>query len=446
MPNVLVIVIDTLRVDRVGAFGGGRNLTPNLDKLAERATVYQRAYAASSWTKPSVASLWTSRYPAQHGVTDFHIGLPRSEMTFAEVLFNAGYVTAGIQANPFLDNLGAFDQGFGYYPRLTNTDAPVQHRKSDGDNAAGDNQRTSSENIYPAASRLNERALYWVSESERTPAKQKPRFLYVHYMEPHSPLRPDEDILRSIEPKAAEYDLDNLNAIVPAARIYPQSEETWAKIRTLYDAEVKGVDRAIGKLLRALTRRGFLDNCIIVVTSDHGEEFGDHGLSGHGNSLFPEEIHVPLLIVAPNQTERADVYSTVSHIDVAPTLLNLIGVIPPESFEGEILNKPNQAKVAYSSLEPVWRHAPEKGQTPIVHAESFVVDLHQLLRHPDGRTSGENWGRNSSKGDLTPAEFRNLERQFSKFRPRTRRNPSQPTTMSVDDETRRRLEALGYLR
>jgi arylsulfatase A-like enzyme len=214
LPNVLVIVVDTLRADRVGAFGNQAGLTPNLDSLAANATVYQNAYPLSSWTKPSMASLWTSRFPTQHGVVDFDIQMPETEITIPEILHDVGYVTAGFQSNLLLTKRHGFAQGFGHYVIYgTDDDVPGPTKP------------------HPKAATLNREALHWVDLTDRPWWKRNPRLLYIHYMEPHSPLDPDPEIWAETATKKDHRGIADLNTKFLISRLYPQPEEVWFELR-----------------------------------------------------------------------------------------------------------------------------------------------------------------------------------------------------------------------
>ncbi|MFT4569788.1 MAG: arylsulfatase A-like enzyme [Hyphomicrobiaceae bacterium] len=432
LPNVLVIVVDTLRADRVGAFGNEQGLTPNLDALAANATVYRNAYPLSSWTKPSMASLWTSRYPAQHGVVDFDMQMPESETTVPELLENAGYLTAGFQGNVLLTARHGFSKGFGYY--ITFGTEP------DG---------TGPKKPHELAEVLNREALHWVDASTRPWWKRRPRLLYLHYMEPHSPLDPDPEIWRETATKKDHRDVEDLNNRFLVSRIYPQPEDVWFEIHEAYNAQVKGLDRDIGRLVDELRTRGFLDNCIIVVTSDHGEHLGEHGMAGHGLSLHGEETHVPFFIASPDQKLRRDIDGPVSHIDFAPTLLGLIGLTPPAAFEGRDLatTADGSSGVAYSSLQQTHRKQEPKAHERIAHTASLVSNQYRLLRPADGTISVERLADGSGKlaPPPSPEDVDSLTAVLNQIGVAGSRNPSPVVTKKIDDDMKTKLKALGYL-
>jgi len=331
-PDVIFILIDTLRADRLGCYGSERGVTPFLDSLAKESFVFRRAYAQSSWTNPSVASLFTSRFPSQHRAT----GKPRtspapapSEVTLAEALRAHGYATAAFVANgglfgrargPKTPELG-FAQGFDLYRMYGGSWVPPR----------GPKRRFR----HTRAGEINVHALSWLAA--RSKEDRRPLFLYLHYMEPHSPYAPSPVALARVGRDRAALQRVNAHNWLWNRGDVDQAEVDM--LADIYDAEVLSVDGSVRVLLNRLRRLGYLDHAIVIVTSDHGEEFRGHGRIGHGESLYESLIHVPLLIHVPGLKRRVDLPGVVSQIDVAPTLLEWVGAPVPESFQGHSLRR-----------------------------------------------------------------------------------------------------------
>ena len=318
-PNVVVVVADTFRIDRLGAYGNQRGLTPFLDQLATRGIVFRNAYATSSWTCPSVASLFTSRYPSQHRVVDYDSKLPEREVTLAERFAQAGYFTAAFTANFRLSKELGYAQGFDLY------------------NAYLEDEKVT-------ISKLDEQTTTWLDWAKN--GYGKPLFLYYHLMETHSPYDPDRELRgeeelalrRQLGPVAADgAHATAINAALDAYRWQELEATDVSLLESLYDVEVALLDFRLRRLFALLERRGILPNALVVFTADHGEEFRDHGLLLHGTSLFNELIHVPLLVVPPGPPRPLAVDANVSLVDVAPTLLALLGLPPEPHFEGRPL-------------------------------------------------------------------------------------------------------------
>jgi len=318
-PNVILIVADTLRADRLGAYGDTRGLTPFLDELAERGVVFRNAYAASSWTCPSVASLFTSRYPSQHHVTDLDSKLPESEVTLAERLGEQRYFTGFFSANFRLSKELGYTQGFNLVQSLFSEDKIT-------------------------ADRLVEDSARWLDWAKNGWGHSV--FLYYHLMETHSPYDPEheshdpaETALRRRLGVGADdaARVAAANGLLTAHRWRELGAADVSLLESLYDAEVALLDFRLRALFADLERRRLLDGAIVVFTADHGEEFRDHGLLLHGTSLFNELIRVPLIVLLPGVREGRVVDANVSLVDVAPTMLELAGLPAEPRFEGHPL-------------------------------------------------------------------------------------------------------------
>ena len=436
-PNVLLVVVDTLRADRLGTYGNQGGLTPFLDELAARGVVFLHAYAASSWTNPSVASLMTSRHQSQHQVLTFASMLAAGETTLAEVLRAHGYATAGFSANGGLAPGQGFAQGFETYRAY-----PTQ-------------QRPDTRKMFwppePAAT-LNRVALEWL---DAQPGGQ-PVFLYLQYMEPHTPYAPPPDALAHVMNGAPHPDLPTINVAASVGHMRALEPEMLVNIQKAYDATVYDLDRSLRTLFAALEQRGFLDDAVVVVTADHGEEFRDHGGMGHGKSLYNEVVHVPLLMLTPG--DPAGIVETVTPlVDVAPTVLELAGIRPPRSFagqsvcsllgphvrcsgapvavEGTALSELNSNANIDRPVPGPHRHALVVGDDKVLTGfEPDQVQFYDLAADPDER--------NPSAFDEPTRHA--LRERLAAMVGEAGEDASAPRTRPVDDETRERLRALGY--
>ncbi len=291
--NVLFIVIDTLRADRLHAYGYERETTPNLDALAARGVRFAHVESQSSWTKASMASLWTGMYPTRTGVWRFSHAMPQEAMMPAEIFQEAGFRTAGVWRNGWIANNFGFDQGFDLYIR------PSKHR------AVGNVQRNN-----PSVYRLpgtdadaTESAMEFLVESG-----DDRFFLYVHYMDVHQYL-------------------------------YADSSPIWGtSFSDIYDSALHWTDRNVGLLVGALEHQGLLDDTLIVIASDHGEAFFEHGEEGHARNLYREVQEVPLIVVPPfSLSPGVVVQERVANVDIWPTILDIVGLSPIPGAEGQSL-------------------------------------------------------------------------------------------------------------
>lgn len=298
-PNVIVYVVDCLRADHVGAYGYSLDTTPNLDALAADGVVLQNLTSCAPWTKPSTACLFTSLLPTFHQARTVDDALARDRTTLAEVFQGAGYETAAWVANPVIDpRVFFFNQGFDRWADLRSFE-----------------ERSRRENIHDIetdAADITKGVLPWLGEH-----RNETFFLYLHSLDLHFGYRPRP-------PFDAKF-------VSPGSRGLERDRE-------LYDNELAYNDAEIGKLVAELKRLGLYDDTILFVTADHGEEFGEHGETRHGKTLYQQALHIPGILKLPGSRHaglRPDALA--SNIDTAPTLLALAGVEAPKEFQGRSL-------------------------------------------------------------------------------------------------------------
>jgi arylsulfatase A-like enzyme len=322
-PNVLLISIDTLRADHLGAYGYERDTSPFIDSLARRGVRFDDAVSASSWTLPAHMSLLTGRLPSSHGVNDSTDRLRRGVPTLAKLLRSAGYRTTAFVSWVFLSPGFGFGRGFDEYfdliPPPSQRDATSRHAIK--------------------AEAFVSRVLEWLP-AERS----EPWFLFLHLFDPHIDYEPPLEDARVFDPDLEDVSAGHYDAIKPYIRGLDASAPAMAeadaeRVRALYDGEIRYVDRQLARLFEALGERGMLDDTLVVLTADHGEEFGEHGsMEGHGWTLYDEVLHVPLILVLPDAHQAGrSIAGQVRTIDVVPTVLALTGVPPPEGLDGRSL-------------------------------------------------------------------------------------------------------------
>ena len=429
--DVIVVVVDTLRADRLGRYGNPRGLTPTLDRLADRGVRFAHAYAPASWTMPSVASLFTSRLPLQHQVRDFDSRLPDSEVTVAERLSAAGVAAAGFTANWRLTADLGYAQGFPTWRGFFNS--PGSEKK-----ARGEVLRTA--------------ALEWIDQKPAEGAPRPTRFLYLQYMEPHAPLEPPAELRARFAPDLGPDDVARLNKW--ALMLHPGREalapDDVTRIAALYDSEVAAVDVEIDRLFQALEQRGVLEHALVIVTADHGEEILEHGTFGHGSNLFNTTVHVPLIVAGPGIPAGRVVEENVSLIDLAPTLLDVLGLKPEARFEGRSLLPLLRGATATSPAAPVdvILQLPHKGGDLDLraHRDGLVRGAEKLLVGVEG--VGERFDLATDPGEQHPttlpadAPLRTaLDAATAALA--ARRQPAEEKA-AVDDATKEKLRALGY--
>ncbi|MFQ5479427.1 MAG: sulfatase-like hydrolase/transferase [Candidatus Binatia bacterium] len=314
--NVLVICVDVLRPDHVGAYGYGRATTPSIDALALSGVVFEQAFSAASWTKPSVPSYFTGRFPHQHGiyrgsreeggrlVSDF---LNSDEQTLAELFRDAGYQTVAVMGNPTVGAKSGFSQGFDVF-------------------VEPDDQ---------SAKEIRWRFLDWLDHAD----PERPFFSYLHFNDVHFPYDPPGDYRTAFGDGKSEIDFSGgpwkwLKRNIRDGLVQVSAHDRQTLV-DLYDGGIKYADAEIGELMTALSKRGVLDDTLIVVLSDHGEELLDRGGIDHGSSLYDELLHVPLIFRFPgDQYAGLRVREDVSLVDLLPTLAEFAGFEVPAEVAG----------------------------------------------------------------------------------------------------------------
>ena len=289
--NVLFIMIDTLRADRLGTYGHPRDTSPRIDRLANSGIRFDRHLAQSSWTKASMASLWTSLYPPRAGATRFDHILPEAAESAAERLQDAGFRTIGLYRNGWVAPTFGFEQGFDVYSR------PALRKP---------NPSVRAENPTIGVFGTDEDAIAAAIEFLRLNRQpEQPWFLYLHLMDVH------------------EYLYDEESAIFGGRYI------------DKYDSSIRWTDGTIATLLAYLTEWELDDDTLVVLLSDHGEAFRERGLEGHARAVYRETTEVPFILSFPFRLEPGAVVTTrTQNVDVWPTLLDLLGLEVPEDIDG----------------------------------------------------------------------------------------------------------------
>ncbi|QQR89372.1 MAG: sulfatase-like hydrolase/transferase [Myxococcales bacterium] len=323
--NVLFIVVDTLRADRLPLYGYGKVKTPHLDALAKDAVLFKHAFVNASWTRPSFASILSGRLPSSHGVMAKSDALPDALTTLPEGFQSAGWSTAGFVTNYNVAPYFNFHQGFDNYQYLEPDfvlgadDAAaklllVQFLKQKIERFRAMRGTVETGTAYQDAGVVNKHALQWLKQKPAAPW-----FLFLAYMDPHDPY--------------FEHPY-NGKGYARAAHPKPQSDEADA-LSQLYNGEIEYWDAQFGKLIAELKQQGLYDKLTIVLTADHGEEFAEHGGFWHGTTLYDEQLHVPLLVKLPNNEKAGQsIEHWVQSIDLMPTLLSQFDIALPKGVQG----------------------------------------------------------------------------------------------------------------
>jgi arylsulfatase A-like enzyme len=444
-PNVVLIVVDTLRADHLGAYGYDKPTSPHLDALARAGARFTNARAPSSWTLPSVTSMMTGLYPASHGAEINTATMSEQLATMAEAFRDAGYLTTAFSANPaFVTPLQGFGRGFDEFTVLH---GPVSKSARQSGNTGPSDPWLRSMVELSDADVVTNRALGWIAGHDAAPA---PYFLYLHYFDPHAGYFPPEKY--AVRFGVAADDPLRGDAQWPLLLAFraPENPNDMATLGKLYDAEIAFTDDQLGLLIDGIRARGGRPTYFLVV-SDHGEELGDHGGLQHGRTLFDELIRVPLIVVGPGIAPGLVVDGPVSLVGLWATLSQLTGIHGPAKSEApgwrDLLEgkKVPNANV-YADLGPrfprdfvVHRRAVVMGQWKLAMKIDRSASLYDLQNDPteqqDVRSLQPNWE------ETLRALVRAHESMSSAARAK-----QPPATIELTPERRDRLKALGYLR
>ncbi len=313
--NLILISIDTLRSDRLGCYGYGRDTSPNIDRLAHEGVLFRDMVASSCWTLPSHASIFSGLYPSRHNAVRFGLApIPQTINLLTEYLWDLGYETAGFAGGGFVGNAVGFGQGFDRFWENPQTKADQ-----------GDTLQVPLELAKP-----------WMEERRDTPF-----FVFLHTFQVHVPYNPpppydtmfDPDYLG---PYKTAFTRNDASALVREDHFAPALVN---HLSALYDGEIRAMDTAIGELRGFLESSGLAKNTCVIFTSDHGEEFNEHGSLQHWKAkLYEELVRVPLIVWCPSRLHGGRVVAgLVSHPDILPTALELVGGAAPSNLDGASL-------------------------------------------------------------------------------------------------------------
>jgi arylsulfatase A-like enzyme len=350
-PNIILITMDTVRADHLSLYGYDRETTPNLKRLSEGATIYTRAVASGDMTLSTHASIFTGMYARQHGAhfdpwNGYPEGQPLSDKfhTMAEILSENGYSTMGIVANyTFLSHHYRLNQGFQYYDNralialLADTELYFI-RQGIRNILIHFAPRETFDARCQRAEKINSEVFTFLDKPHK---KDELFFLFINYMDAHEPYIPPSPFDTMYPGKNETFASDSYFKLAKEV-IKLERKATNEEINHLisqYDGEIAYLDFHLGKLIAKLKERGLYENSLIIITSDHGEAFGEKNLFNHGVSVYQDQVFVPLIIKYPNVREKRIVHKIVSVVDILPTVLDVLGSELPVNLKGQSLLK-----------------------------------------------------------------------------------------------------------
>jgi arylsulfatase A-like enzyme/Flp pilus assembly protein TadD len=399
-PNVILITLDTVRADRMDFLGSKKQLTPHLDALAQQGIVFEHAYSQAPITPVSHATILTGTFPQFHGVRNFGDRLPPSVPLITDILHAQGYRTGAFVSSIILDPKNGFASGF--ERGFDRYDAGF-HRQKTGEKREASMERRGEVTLS--------HALEWLGQQHGAPF-----FLWLHIWDAHDPYNPPEPFRTRF-------------AGAP------------------YNGCIAYVDATVGKLLDYLKAQGLYDNALIAVAADHGESLGEHGELTHSIFLYDSTIHVPLVIKLPgNRSAGQRVAATASLVDLAPTLLEVLGQTPPPAMQGRSLlplignpnppDRPSMAVGDHSERSFGWSALVSLRVGHHLYVRAPRPELYDLVADP-----GEKMNVYASN---RPAAAR-LDSQLQNFVERVSAGAPQSLTGGLDQKSMEKLSALGYV-
>jgi len=368
--NVVVLVIDTLRADKLRPFNPkSRVQTPAIDRFASEGVIFELAQAPENWTKPSVASILTGLHPQTHQQKTGSAALPSSAELLSEHLKGEGFATGGFIANGYVSDRFGFDQGWDDYTNY------IREEKS-----------TEAKDVFEDAGN-------WIEAH-----KDQRFFAYIQTIDPHVPYDPPDEYVAMYDPSAYTGQVKPRmtgDLLEKAKRKPPQvvfDANDKRRLKALHDGEITKHDKFFGAFLDRLGELGLSDDTLIVVTADHGEEFEDHGSWGHGHSVYQELLHVPLMFRLPKRLPPGTkVGNAVSTLDVSATVTDLLGVPAMKANEGHALvelmlgKTPPRPTVAFSDFQDD-RRVITTGRWKLVLRGNLTSTMYDLLGDPLEKT------------------------------------------------------------
>jgi arylsulfatase A-like enzyme len=436
--NVVLISLDSLRADHVGAYGYQRDTSPVFDRVAREGVLFRNAIATSSWTLPTHLTMFTGLSQVAHGVFVDTVVLPRTIPTLGEIFREAGYQTAGFVSGPYVGPHYGYDRGMDTY---------VDFSAKWGKSAEARSAILSPE--------INKNALAWLDGMKT----DQPFFQVLHYFDIHYDFVPPP-------PFDAMFDPDYTGTMdgkrfIERDDVHPgMDKRDLDHILALYDGEIRFTDMHVGKILDRLREKNLLDSTVLMILSDHGDEFFEHGNKGHHRTVYDEVLRIPFVIRLPNAENAGRVIEDqVSTLDVFPTLLDGAGITPPSDAEGESLI--GWIGGAKSTRDAVYADFYDKRgfnvqvarRTPVEKTIQHFNRINHPKRGPiEYYDLSSDAAESDNRSEQHPGEVASaLERMSQwledrwRFHRRAELGAGGADSIEIDEETKKRLESLGYV-
>ncbi len=345
MKNVVLLTIDVLRKDVIGLYGNEQGLTPFLDSLKASSLVFTRHQSAGPYTQASFPGILASSYFLEYGNPK---QLSAQRTLVSEVVKRGGFPTAAFHSNAYLSNYVGWNRGWDHF-----YDSMQDHV---------------TETVpYIKGNVINKKVDGWL-QSHSKQSMDKPFFLWVHYMDVHEPYVPDEKYIEKVDPqlKPSEEEMFALfkDVLLPRDTSDPDKVRT---LKKLYQAHVIEIDEYAKDFFSVLERNNVLDDCTVIITADHGDEFGEHGSLSHDGKMYSELVNVPLIVYDSDMTKGRTVETVSSGVDIAPTIAALLGLRPADHWHGQPLLPPDRytSKGAFGEAIGKLTHKVQQADRPV---------------------------------------------------------------------------------
>ena len=432
-PNIIIVMVDTLRADYLGCYGFDGTISPRIDQLSLEGVTFEHGFSPAPWTKPSVASFFTSLYPQTHGITQMdkkHSSLLADEaFTMAEFLKKEGFQTGAFVGNSWLRDQDGFAQGFDAY-------------------TVWDDRNQSALDVFKPARN-------WLASLNPT----KPFFLYLHFMDVHGPyqcsrgISPSINNSRTLAPnkKLSQKNLSEMKPYLKETSAQWEKEEKWElrNWRACYAEGVRKFDAHFRRVMDYLKGNEHLKNTLLIFTSDHGEELFEHGGWDHGSNLFNHQLHVPLIIQFPQSKFKGKrIAAPVSLMDILPTLIKIVA--PDNSIPVSMVGKPLMPLIKDNqqhSWEELYFEAVKKNRD----LYSMQTHKHKIIFNKK-KESAKLFSISNDpleQEDLAgthPGLTRKLKRKILKhIKTLKKKKKFRNKNRAIDPELQEKLKSLGYL-
>ncbi|MFN2377696.1 MAG: sulfatase [Candidatus Binatia bacterium] len=436
--NVVLISLDSLRADHVGAYGYKRDTSPNFDRFAREGVLYRNAIATSSWTLPTHLTMFTGRSQISHGVNVDTKVLSSAIPTLGEIFHEAGYATAGFVSGPYVGGHYGYARGMDEYEDLSAR--------------WGKGAEARAAILSPE---INEKGLAWLAGQDG----EQPFFLFLHYFDIHYDFVPPPPYDTMFDPDYTGT-MDG-RMFIERDDVHPRMDpRDLDHIRALYDGEIRFTDEHVGRILDHLKSHGLLESTVVMIVSDHGDEFFEHGNKGHHRTVYDEVLHIPFALRLPGGEHAGKtVDDQVTLLDVFPTLLDAAGFSVPGDAEGDSLvawlrgEKPTREAIYSDFYDKRGFNLQVARRTPaaktiqhfnrITHPKRGPLEYYDLASDAD---------ESDNRADQHPGEVAAfvdamtgwLDRQWQMHRLAEHAAGGQES-IEIDEETMKRLESLGYV-